>query len=126
MKTPLPVPFVNIAGCIQNIVEEPCGSVAIITSVAGSFRSAHYHKTDHHYLYVVQGEMRYGSRPVGSDADIEWETFEAGELCFTPPMTEHYTEFSVDTVLISMSKLTRTHENHEADLVRLNVAHHPI
>ena len=126
LKASLPLPFVNESGVIQNLVEEPCGSVAIITSVAGSVRSGHYHLTDWHYLYVVQGEMRYGSRPVGSEGELEWVTAKEGEMIFTPPLVEHWTEFPVFTVLISASKLTRTHENHEADLVRLNAAHHPV
>ena len=37
----------------------------------------------------------------------------------TGPNVEHWTYFPVDTVLVSVSKLHRTHEAHEADLVRV-------
>lgn len=120
-KPPMPPAYINAAGSIQNLLEEPCGGVAVIRSRAGSVRSQHYHLTDAHWLYVLSGQMHYFERPVGSKETPEPILVQAGEMIYTPSMVEHATSFSEDTVLISMSKNPRTHEAHEADLVRVKV-----
>lgn len=116
---PLPAAFANQAGTIQNLVERECGGVARIRSVAGSRRSSHYHKTDWHYLYIESGKMRYRERPVGSETVMEF-TVGPGQMVYTPPMVEHWTDFTEETVMISISRLSREHDAHEADLVRVD------
>ncbi len=112
----------NDAGTIQNLVElatnDGFRGVAIIDSKAGSRRSSHYHKTDAHYLYVLSGSMLYTERRVGSGTIVKF-TVAPGEMVFTGPRVEHWTEFPEDTRLISVSRLSRQHAEHEADLVRV-------
>lgn len=120
---PLPAPFVNDAGTIQNIFEAvpggpPAKGVAIIHSKAGSRRSSHRHATDWHYLYVVSGSMRYTERRVGSETIVKL-TVRPGEAVFTGPNVDHWAEFPEDTVMVSVSKLSRTQEEHENDLTRI-------
>ncbi len=115
----LPKPFVSEAGEIQNLVERPVGGVSRIKCKAGSRRSKHWHKTDWHYLYVLSGEMKYWERPAGSSRAPTYTLLREGDMMFTPPNVEHFTEFDVETLLISMHSLSRTHESHEADLVRV-------
>jgi quercetin dioxygenase-like cupin family protein len=103
---------------IQNLVFEPRG-VALIHSLAGTRRSGHYHKTDWHYLYVIEGCMLYAERPIGSTERPEPKLVKAGSMVYTGPMVEHFTEFPVETKLISISMLGRAPEMHEADLVRV-------
>src|SRR5262245_57038925 len=118
----LPAPFLNDAGSIQNLLEEPCGSVAIIKSDANTFRACHYHKEDHHYLYVLSGRIHYYERPVGGLTDQfqglpplqclprvwgKYRIVYPGQMIFTPPMLEHLLHFVEPTEMISMSKLTR-------------------
>lgn len=117
----LPSPFFNDAGSIQNLLEQPCGGVAIIHSKAGSIRSQHFHKTDAHWLFVLSGKMHYFERPVGASEMPQCVVVSAGEMIYTPSMVEHATSFPVDTVLVSMSKRARTTEAHESDLVRVKV-----
>lgn len=50
---------------------------------------------------------------------MEAKEFGPGEQVYTAPLVEHFTEFPVDTVLVSVSKLRREHATHEADLVRV-------
>lgn len=114
----LPEPFSDERGYIQNLVFEPAG-VAVIYSKAGRRRSSHYHKTDAHYLYVLQGRMHYWERPVGSDEKPEMRIIHTNEMVYTGPMVEHWTEFPQATHLVSISKLGRDHATHEADLVRV-------
>lgn len=85
----------------------------------GKVRSNHYHKRDAHYLYVLQGSFLYTEwGPKDSDEPVNL-TIKTGEMVYTPPMRAHLCTFIENTTLISISKLTRTHDNHEADVVRL-------
>jgi uncharacterized RmlC-like cupin family protein len=95
------------------------GHVGVLHCAQGSRRSSHWHRTDSHYLYVVSGAMDYYWRPVGSDEAPHHVTVHTGEMVFTPPRVEHWTEFPCFTTLISVSAHLRTHEAHEADVVRV-------
>ncbi len=115
----LPKPFESPQGVIQNLVERPVGGVSIIVCLPGTRRSSHWHKTDWHYLFVRKGEMKYWERPAGSSKKPTYTYVGEGEMIFTPPNVEHFTEFPIGAELISMHSLSRTHEAHEADLVRV-------
>ncbi len=123
MLSDLPPPFINDAGKIQNLVELPEGAasvrgVSIIYSKAGSRRSSHRHAQDWHYLYVLSGSMIYRERRVGSETVVKFRVKE-GEMILTGPNVDHWTEFDEDTVLISASRLSRSHAEHESDLTRV-------
>jgi quercetin dioxygenase-like cupin family protein len=118
-RVPLDPPFVNASGFIQNLVLKPVSSVASIGSIKGSVRSNHYHRTDFHYIYVASGSLAYVERPVGSLEIPTPVIFRKGDMFFTPPMKEHATVFLEDTIIITMAKNVRSHEEHEADLVRV-------
>lgn len=118
----LPTPFKDKRGLIQNLLELDAGDgicgVAIIESRARTTRSEHYHKTDAHWLYVLSGEMHYFERPIGAPNYGPPTVYKAGQMVYTGPMVDHRTYFPTDTVLISMSTLSRKHEEHETDVVR--------
>ncbi len=122
MLSDLPEPFINEAGKIQNLVELAAGEgacgFAIIDTVAGSRRSSHYHKRDWHYLYVLTGAMEYTERRYGSGTIVKF-TVAPGEMVYTGPMVEHWSFFPTDTRMLSISKLSRKHDVHESDLVRV-------
>lgn len=109
--------FEDERGWIQNLAAS--GWVSIIQTKAGERRSSHWHRTDSHYLYVLSGEMSYFERPVGSADPPGWDSYKAGQMVFTGPNVEHWTYFPVDTVLVSVSQLHRTHDAHEQDVVRI-------
>lgn len=117
---PLPPPYVDDRGTIQNILLQSVNSVVIIDSKAGTVRANHYHKTDWHYCYVVRGRIRYYERPIGSKDMPDPLDLGPGSLFFTPPMVEHAMVFTEDTEFLTLSKNTRTHEGHEEDLVRVD------
>jgi len=116
--------FEDWRGHIQNLLEQPCGGVSVIFTKAGATRSSHFHRHDHHYLWVMSGSMRYVEMPVDLlDAEpgrrrTSQRRILAGEMVFTGPMLAHTTYFDEDTWLVSMSKNARSHVEHEADLVR--------
>jgi hypothetical protein len=116
---PLDPPFVNENGEIRNLLLERFTSAAVITSVAGSVRANHYHKTDWHYSYVLSGTVDYYHRPQGSRRVPSHESCPAGTMFFTPPMVEHAMVFPAATVFLTFAKNIRDHEHHEADVVRI-------
>ena len=118
-SVPMDAPFKDSRGEIQNLILRPCTSVAIINSAPRTIRANHYHRTDWHYAYVVSGEVLYFERPVGSEGIPEPKRFGPGTMFFTPPMVEHCMAFPVDTVFVTMAKNVRSHESHEADVVRV-------
>jgi quercetin dioxygenase-like cupin family protein len=114
---PLGSSFVDDRGVIQNLLHTPINSVAIITSKAGTERSNHWHKTDFHYLYVMDGEMEYWERNIDG-SNVKSRIFKAGQMFFTPPKKVHKVKFIKDTTLLSFSRNVRDHEHHEEDVVR--------
>ena len=134
----LPQTWDSSAGKIQNLVEHACGGVGIIHSRKGSVRANHWHNEDWHYLYVVSGLIAYTEWPPGQhhpsdylfgskvteDECAVWSettalTVGPCQMIFTPPKRSHRLEFLEDTVMISISKLSRRHSEHERDVVRL-------
>jgi dTDP-4-dehydrorhamnose 3,5-epimerase-like enzyme len=115
---PLDKPFVDSRGSIQNLVLTPA-SVACITSKKGSIRANHYHKTDWHFSYVISGKVFYFERPLGSIEIPSPIICAEGTMFFTPPMTEHSMLFVEDSIIITVAKNQRSHDNHESDVVRM-------
>lgn len=118
-KVPLPAPFVNENGTIQNLLLKQCKSVTSIISKRGAVRANHYHRTDWHYTYVVSGRVLYFERAVGQTTILPPKEFGAGDMYFTPPNLEHSMLFLEESVVLTFAKNVRTHEEHEADLVRV-------
>jgi dTDP-4-dehydrorhamnose 3,5-epimerase-like enzyme len=117
---PLPQSFVNDVGVIQNLILHPVTSVAVITSKTGTIRANHYHRTDWHYCYIVSGRIAYFERKVGETEIPVPQIFLAGQMFFTPPMVEHAMYFPMGTTFVTMARNIRSHESHEADLVRVD------
>jgi hypothetical protein len=118
---PLDEPIVNDKGTIQNLLLERFTSAALITSVKGSVRANHYHKTDWHYSYVVFGAVEYFARPAGSHDRPTQTRFAAGTMFFTPPLVEHAMFFPEATTFITFAKNVRDHDHHEDDVVRVEL-----
>ncbi len=118
---PLEKPFVDARGEIQPLVDLMMESAVLIKSKKGTLRANHYHKTDWHYCYVLEGRIEYYHRPTGSDAEPECIVVEAGQMVFTPPMIDHGMKFPEDCVFLTLSRNPRDQESYEADVVRINM-----
>ena len=119
-KVPIPEPaLIDERGSITNLLLTPITSVADISSVRGSVRANHYHRTDWHYTYVVHGKVLYFERDIGDVSVPEPTAYASGQMFFTPPMREHAMLFAEDSVVMTFAKNVRNHENHEADVVRV-------
>lgn len=111
--------FSDTRGTITNLLLTPLNSVAILTSKRGTVRANHYHRTDWHYAYVISGRVAYFERDVGAQKIPTPTVFVPGQMFFTPPMREHAMVFAADTVIMTFARNVRSHDNHEADVVRV-------
>jgi len=114
-------PFVDVRGEIQPLVDLMMKSAVLIKSKAGSLRANHYHLTDWHYCYVLEGSIEYYHRPTGSEDDPECIVVKAGEMIFTPPMVDHGMKFPEDCTFLTLSRNPRDQESYEADVVRVDM-----
>lgn len=106
-------------GGIVSIVDETAQNVSIITCNPGALRSNHYHLTDWHYMYVLEGAIDYFFKDMDG-GDVNYIRVNAGDNVFTPPMEIHATYFPVKTVLIVTSMNPRDQETYEVDTVRVD------
>lgn len=113
-------PYESPAGVIDNLRHGGYGgTVSVLYSKAGSVRARHWHRHDDHILYIVSGELEYYERAIGSTECPAAQHFYAREMFYTPPEREHAMRFVKDTVMVSISSKSRTHEEHEKDVVRV-------
>lgn len=119
-RVPLDDFFANEKGEIRNLVLAPVGSVARIGSKRGTVRANHWHRTDWHYAIVEYGKVLYFEREVGSSDVPEPRAYGPGDMFYTPPGREHAMLFAEDTVIYTFAKNRRTHDEHEADVVRVD------
>ena len=117
----MPAPIEDMRGGIQTLVDGGIQCIQIITSKLGTVRANHYHRTDSHYMYVIQGTMRYFHRPAGDTSAPDWIYVKEGQMVFTPPMVEHAVEFTEDTTFINITGKPRDQGSYEDDLVRVDL-----
>lgn len=104
-------------GEILSVVDEQVQNVSIITSNPGAIRSNHWHHSDFHFMYILEGEIDYFYKDVDTGS-IEYLKVRAGDNIFTPDNELHATYFPVKTVMVVSSKFPRDQETYERDTVR--------
>jgi len=117
--------FSDARGDIQPLVDLPMKSCVLITSKKGALRANHYHKTDWHFCYVLNGEIEYTHRPHGEEGPGETVIVGEGELFFTPPMVDHAMVFTQDTTFITLGRNSRKQDVYEADVERIELVKTP-
>jgi uncharacterized RmlC-like cupin family protein len=117
----LPAPFVDGRGAIQPLVDEPLGSAQVISCKKDTVRGNHHHKSDWHYCYVVSGTIDYYWRPAGSSDAPRRVRVEAGQMFFTPAMTDHAMLFPEDTTFLNLARNPRDQDSYEEDVVRVEL-----
>lgn len=116
--------FVDERGSIAHVVDEGTllRSALLIVSKAGSIRANHYHKKDSHYVYMLDGEMEYTSKPMSDPkAKKESVVLVPGDLVYTPPMTGHAMRFLRDSIFLALATEARGHDAYEEDTVRIKL-----
>lgn len=114
-------PFVDSRGTIQNLVDDDIKSAVLITSNAGALRANHYHLSDWHYCYVIEGCIDYHHRPHGSVDPPERLLVGQHQMVFTPAMVEHAMTFPEPTTFLTLSRNRRDHASYEDDVVRVQL-----
>ena len=117
---PLDIEFEDDRGKIVPLVDLPMESCVIIDSKKGTVRANHYHKTDWHFCYVVEGKIKYYHRPHGDVGEGENVIINKGELFFTPPMVDHAMVFLEDTIFLTLGRNSRSQEVYEKDVERID------
>ncbi len=117
----LETPFVDARGEIQPLVDRTMESAVLITSKKGTVRANHYHKTDWHYCYVIEGRIEYHHRPHGDAMTPTVVVIEKGQVFFTPPMVDHAMVFLDDTIFLALSRNSRSQELYEDDVERIDM-----
>lgn len=107
-------------GEILSIVDQPICNVSIITCNPGSIRSNHYHHSDFHFMYVLEGEIDYFFKDINSE-EINYLKVKVGDTIFTPDNEIHSTYFPIKTRLIVSSKFPRDQITYEQDTVRFSL-----
>lgn len=116
---PLEKPFADERGSIQPLVNAHMESCVLIFSKQGTVRANHYHKTDWHYCYVLEGEIEYWERPTGTDDPPSKTVIGPGMMFFTAPLRDHTMVFTKDTTFLALGRNSRAQDVYEADVVRI-------
>lgn len=119
VMVPLDPPFTDDRGTIQPLVDTRMESCVLIHSKAGTVRANHYHRTDWHYCYVLDGEIEYYESPHGSNEPAAKYVIAKGQMFFTGPMIDHSMVFTRDTSFLTWGRNSRSQEVYEADIVRI-------
>jgi quercetin dioxygenase-like cupin family protein len=117
-RVPLDHLFEDERGIIKNLLHTPIYSVAYITSKKGTERANHYHNVDHHYAFVLSGEIEYCERNIDGSNPRSW-IFKTGDMFYTRPQIVHVMRFIQDTVFMTFSKVKKDHEHYEEDVKRV-------
>lgn len=96
-------------------------SAVLITSKKGAIRANHYHKTDTHYSYMLQGSMEYTHKKLGEKGKGTTILVKKGEIVQTPPNTMHAMRFLEDSEFIALTTEARDHKQYEKDTVRIKL-----
>jgi oxalate decarboxylase/phosphoglucose isomerase-like protein (cupin superfamily) len=117
----LPKAHVDARGSIQPLVDLPMKNASLITSKRGTLRSNHFHRTDWHFMYVLEGSFEYYYRQSGTQDTPRVLHVGVGEMVFTPPMEDHATVFLEDCSMLVVSRNPRDQESYEADVERVQL-----
>ena len=115
--------FKDKRGYISRIIDQDkykIRSILYIQRKKGSVGANHYHKKDTHYIFVLEGKVRYGEKNMEKkNAKTAFVTLKPGDLVLSKPMVAHITEFLEDSVILAFTTENRNQKNYEKDTVRL-------
>lgn len=109
----------DLRGSILSLANTNCKNISLIISNKNTIRANHYHKTDWHFIYVLEGQFNYYYKEINSTKRYKL-SIKKGDLLFTPAKLIHATHHTKKTSMIVISKNLRDKKNYEKDLVRVN------
>ena len=122
VRVPLTEPLRDERGEIIKLLEGVAvDSVLLINSKKGTVRGNHYHQHDSHYRYVIRGKLEYFWRPAGDTTPPQRIVVSAGQMFYSPPMTEHAMRFLEDATFLAFTTRPRDRQSYEEDTVRVKL-----
>ncbi len=112
-------PFVDERGAIYPLLDVPMESCVLITSKKGTQRANHFHQTDWHYCYVLEGKIEYYEKPHGTNETPTKTVIDKGQMFFTGPDIDHTMYFLEETSFLTFGRNPRAQEVYEADVIRV-------
>lgn len=119
----IPQSFHDDRGDILNIADGHLGDVAHIFSHSSAIRANHYHETDWHLTYLVNGSMHYTYCPLEDLDDTKLILVNAGQMIFSPPKIVHRMDFLKKSDMIAISRNSRKSEAYDLDTKRVEIEH---
>ena len=116
----LPDNYKDDRGFIQPICDLNMKSASLIISKANTWRANHYHKTDWHFIYVLEGTFEYYFRKTDSKDKIKKIAVKKDQLLFTGPLVDHAMLYTEETKILVLSKNPRDQKTYEEDTVRID------
>ena len=107
-------------GSIISISDQVINNVSIIECLPKTIRSNHYHLTDWHLIYILEGQIDYFYKNLNEEK-INYFFAKKGDNIFTPSNEIHATYFEIHTTLVVCSKNPRDQINYEKDTLRYNL-----
>ena len=116
----LPEAHADERGAIQPLCDLNMKSASIIVSKKNTWRANHYHKSDWHFIYVLEGSFEYYYKKTNSQDKIKKIIVKKDQLLFTGPLVDHAMFYTEETKLIVLSKNPRDQKTYEEDTVRID------
>ena len=107
-------------GFIQPLCDLEMKSASLLYSKKNTWRANHYHKSDWHFIYVLEGGFDYYYRKTNSNGKIKKKTVKKNQLLYTGPLVDHAILFTEETKLLVVSKNPRDQKTYEEDTVRID------
>ena len=112
--------YADNRGIIQPLCDLNMKSASIIVSKKNTWRANHYHKSDWHFIYVLEGAFEYYYRKTDSNEKIKKIIVKKDQLLFTGPKVDHAMFYTEETKIIVLSKNPRDQKTYEEDTVRID------
>ena len=107
-------------GFIQPLCDLEMKSASLLYSKKNTWRANHYHKSDWHFIYVLEGGFDYYYRKTNSNEKIKKKTVKKNQLLYTGPLVDHAMLYTEETKLLVVSKNPRDQKTYEEDTVRID------
>ena len=107
-------------GVFYDIFNKDFKNVSIIESKKNSIRSNHYHLKDSHYIYIINGRMKYYYTSLNR-INIKTKILKEGDIVFTPPLEIHATLFLEKSKILVISKNKRSKNFYLKDTIQYKI-----
>ena len=107
-------------GFIQPLCDLEMKSASLLYSKKNTWRANHYHKSDWHFIYVLEGGFDYYYRKTNSNEQLKKKIVKKNQRLYTGPLIDHAMLYTEETKLLVVSKNPRDQKTYEEDTVRID------